>query len=52
MSMLSNMMDQLFCCDLHERQFVNSVSLSDPTANVNSKNDCFILGVLCAGLFP
>ena len=51
MSMLSNMMDQ-FCRDLHERQFVNSVSLSDPTANVNSNNDCLILGVLCAGLFP
>ena len=44
-------MDQ-FCRDLHERQFVNSVSLSDPTANVNSNNDCLILGVLCAGLFP
>jgi ATP-dependent RNA helicase DHX36 len=51
MSMLSSMMDQ-FCRDLHERQFVNSVSLSDPTANVNSNNDCLILGVLCAGLFP
>jgi hypothetical protein len=51
MSMLSNMMDQ-FCRDLHERQFVTSVSLSDPAANVNSKNDCLVLAVLCAGLFP
>lgn len=52
MTMLSNMMEQ-FCRDLRERQFLsNSASISDPVANINSKNHPLILAVLCAGLLP
>ena len=51
MTMLSNMMDQ-FCRDLHERQFVNSPAINDPTSNINSNNHSLVLAVLCAALFP
>jgi len=51
MSMLKDMVDQL-CRDLHERHFLSSPSVSDPTANVNSGNERLIRAVLCAGLFP
>ena len=51
MSMLTDMVDQ-FCRDLHERQFLSSASVTDPAANVNSKNHGLVRAVLCAGLFP
>lgn len=51
MSMLCDMVDQ-FCRDLHERQFLSSPSVTDPVANVHSKDHRLVRAVLCAGLFP